>query len=161
VRVEDSALLSYGGGSAMELGHEFRCERVRNVAFRRMDILGVHQYGSAFSIRNCDAALIENVLYEDIRVEHHYNELIGFRIIKSRYSKSPTRGRVRGVTLRRVQVDLTPHNPGYSLSHLGGYDADHAFEDVLFEDFRYGGQRVARPDDFDLYVKHTRGLVFR
>lgn len=61
IRFEGCSVLSYLGGSALEMGHEFRCQSVRDVMWRNIDILGVHDYGSAFSIRNCDGAVIENV----------------------------------------------------------------------------------------------------
>ncbi len=158
---EGCLLDKHGGGSAMELGHEFRCAHVRGITFRDIDVLACHRFGSVFSIRHCDDALIEEVLYEDIRVDHHYNELIGFRIIRSRYSKSAERGRVRGVTLRRIRVAESIYNAGYTVSHIGGWDEAHGFEGVLLEDVEFGGHPVRGPDDLDLYVKYCRGLEFR
>jgi len=158
---EHCLLYKFGGGSAMELGHEFRCESVRDITFREIDVLAAHRFGSVFSIRNCDGATIENVLYENIRIDHHYNELIGFRIIRSRYSQSETRGHVRNVQLRHVAIQETPFNAGYTVSHIGGWDEGHVFENIGIEAMTFGGRPVRHPDDIDLYTKYCHNLTFR
>lgn len=162
VLVENCTLYSWSGGSALEIGHEFRCATVRNIVWRNIDVLAVHQYGSALSIRHCDGAIIENVLYEDIRVEHHYHAFIVFRIIQSRYSWSghSERGRVRNVTLRRVHADLSQFNAGYTISDIGGWDADHGFDGLTFEQCTYGDTLIKNLDDFSCYTKHTTNIHF-
>ncbi|MBP5232508.1 MAG: hypothetical protein J6333_03800 [Planctomycetes bacterium] len=162
VTVEKCILYSFGGGSAMEMGHEFCCDRVENVTWRDIDVLAVHLYGAALSIRNCDAATLADVLYEDVRVEHHYDAFIVFRITKSRFSwpERPEAGHVERVTLRRVVARLSPYNPGYTVSDIGGYDEEHAFEGVRFENCRYGDRPIRSLDDFAAYAKHAHGLEF-
>jgi Glycosyl hydrolases family 28 len=161
VLVEGVSLLSYRGGSAMEIGHELQCKEIAHIVWRDIDVLCQHDFGSAFSIRNCDCATVRDVLYDDIRVEHHYNELIGFRVIRSRYSLTPERGRIRNVVLRNVDVAISPFNPGYSLSHIGGWDDEHNVERVVFENFRLNGKPITSADDLDLYTRHAKGLEFR
>jgi hypothetical protein len=160
VRVERCVLHSYGGGSAVEIGHELRCREVRDIAWRDLDILAVHDYGAALSIKNCDHALVRDVLYEDIRIEHFWYALIDFRIMRSRYAVTPDRGRIRDVTLRRISAIESIYNPGYTISHLGGWDADHGIDTVRFEACTYGGRPIRSLDDFDCYAKHARGITF-
>lgn len=82
-------LHSYLGGSALETGHELHCSEVRGVVFRDIDILAVHDFGAALAIHNADHALVTDILYEDIRVEHHWIAAIDLRVIKTRYSATP------------------------------------------------------------------------
>jgi len=161
VEVSGCAFLAYLGGQAMEIGHELRTASIRNIRFRGCDVLGVHGFGAPFGIHNADRATVSGVLYEDIRVEHYYNKLIEFRVIKSRWSKDPDRGRIRDVTLRNIDVTVSEYNPGYSVSAIGGPDAEHNSEQVRFENFRLNGNPALSADDLDLYLKHAKDVTFR
>ncbi len=147
-------------GNALEIGHELQAEHIRNIRFEDIDILCVHGHGAPFSIHNGDRAVVENVVYENIHVEHHFDKLIDFRIIQSRYNHDPERGQVRNVTLRNIDVIESIYNPGYTISVIGGWDADHVIEGVHFESFRLGGRRVLKPEDLPLYTCHCREITF-
>lgn len=148
------------GGCAMEIGHELRADEVRNVAFRDCDILWVHGHGAAMGIHNADRAAIRDILFEDIRIEHHYAHLLDFRIITSRWGKDTTRGHVHNVTLRNVAAAVSPYNPGYTVSMIGGWSPEHLVSGVRFDNLTVGGKRVSSLDDFDLYIRHTRDVSF-
>jgi hypothetical protein len=160
VEVTGCSLLAYSGGQAFEIGHELRTNSIRNIRFRDCDILGVHDFGAPFGIHNADHATISDVLYEDIRVEHHYNKFIEFRIFESRWSKDKERGQIRNVTLRNIEAVISIYNPGYTLSAIGGCDADHTVEHVRFENLRLNGNVVKSADDLDLYTKHAADISF-
>lgn len=160
VEVTGCALLAYSGGQAMEIGHELRANSIRNIRFRDCDILGVHGFGAPFGIHNSDHATISDVLYENIRVEHHYNKFLEFRIFRSRWSKDQQRGQIRNVTLRNIQAAISIYNPGYSLSVIGGCDAGHTVEHVRFENLSLNGQLARSADDLDLYTKHVADISF-
>ncbi len=159
VLIEGCTLLKNGSGSAMEIGHECRTDVMENITFRDCDVLAVHGLGNVFCINNGDRATIQNVLWEDIRVEHHYEHLVAFRIVDSRWSKDPRRGHVRGVTLRNLDVAISQYNGGYTHSLIGGYSAEHRIEDVLFENVRLNGQAITSLDQLDLYERHTRNVT--
>lgn len=125
IEVTGCAFLAYLGGQAMEIGHELRTNNITNIRFRDCDVLGVHGQGGVFGIHNTDRGHVSNVLFENIRVEHYYNKLVDFRIIKSRYYKDEERGQIRDVVLRNIDVTVSQFNPGYSISTIGGYDAKH------------------------------------
>lgn len=161
VQVRGCALMAYIGGQAMEIGHELRTASVRNIRFLDCDVLAVHGHGGVFGIHNGDRATVSDVRYENIRVEHHYEKLVDFRIIKSRWSKDEERGQIRNVTLRNIDVALSVYNPGYSCSLIGGFDPQHTIEQVRFENFRVGGRLVDGPDLMDLYCKQTHDITFR
>jgi hypothetical protein len=160
VEISGCAFLAYLGGQAMEIGHELRTASIRNIRFRDCDVLGVHGFGAPFGIHNADRATVSGVLYENVRVEHYYNKLIEFRVVKSRWSKDEERGRIRDVTLRDIDVTVSIYNPGYSCSVIGGLDARHTVDGVRFENFRLNGKLAASADEMDLYLKNTAGVVF-
>ncbi len=147
-------------GNALEIGHELQAEHVRDIRFENLDILCVHGTGAPFSIHNGDRATVENVLYENIRVEHHYDKLIDFRIMRSRFNHDPQRGQVRNVTLRDIEVTESVYNPGYTISIIGGWDAEHTIEGVHFKNFRLGGRRICRLEDLPAYTAHCAGVTF-
>jgi hypothetical protein len=161
VEANGCTVISHKGGQAFEIGHELTTNSVKNIRFVNCDVLGVHDLGGVFGIHNTDRALISDVVYEDIRVEHYYNKLIDFRIIKSRYFKDKERGRVQQVLFKNIDVTVSQYNPGYSISTIGGYDADHKIENVVFDNFRLNGVKVMHPDQLDLFTKQATGIIFK
>jgi len=161
IEIRGCAFLSYIGGQALEIGHELRTATVKNIRFIDCDILGIHGYGGVFGIHNSDRAVISGILYENIRVEHYYDKLIDFRIIKSRYYKDNERGQVRDIVLRNIDVAVSPYNPGYSVSTIGGFDEKHTIENVLFDNVRLNGVKVVNADQLDLYLKQAFHIKFK
>lgn len=160
VLVENCSFYNDHGGSAMEIGYETRTDFIRNIVFRKIDVMAVHRFGSVFGIHTGDRACIENVLWDDIVVEHHYDKLIDFRILHSRWNEDRERGHVTGVTLRNIHVNPSIYNRGYTVSLIGGWDAQHRITDVRFENFRILDTAVLNPDALDLYLKHASDVVF-
>jgi hypothetical protein len=149
------------GGSAFEIGHELTTGSVKNIRFRDCDVLGAHDQAGVFGIHNTDRAVVSNILYEDIRVEHYYNKLIDLRVIKSRYHRDEQRGQIRDVVFRNINVTVSPYNPGYSVSIIGGYNAKHTVENVLFDNFRLNDEKVLNGDQLDLFVKQVKGIRYK
>jgi polygalacturonase len=148
------------GGSAIEIGHELRADEIRNVTFRDCDVLCVHGHGAAMSIHNADHATVRDIVYEDIRVEHHFTHLVDLRVFASRWGKDAQRGRIRNVLLRNIRVAQSEFNPGYTVSLIGGCDAQHDVDGVVVEDLYLGGSKVTTPDQMDLYLKHAANVKF-
>lgn len=158
VLVQGCILANWTAGNAMEIGHELSVDHVRDIVFRDIDVLHVHGTGAVFSIHNNDRALISDVVFEDIRIEHCYDKLIDFRISKSRYSSDDERGRMRGITLRNIHWTRTPYNLGYTVSIIGGWDAEHTIEDVTLENIRVDGCIVTHLDELEIATRHCHGL---
>ena len=158
VLVRNCTLANWQGGNAMEIGHELSVEHVRGVTFRDIDVLHVHGTGAVFSLHNNDRALIEDVLFDDIRIEHCYDKLIDFRISRSRYSTDTERGRIRNVTLRNIHWTRTPYNLGYTVSLIGGWDAEHTIENVIIENFIIDDRTVLHLDELEINTRHCHGL---
>jgi hypothetical protein len=161
VEVRGCSFISYSGGQALEIGHELRTASISNIRFIDCDILGVHGFGGVFGIHNSDRAVITNILYEDIRVEHYYDKLIDMRIIKSRYFQDQERGQARDIIFRNIAVTVSPYNPGYSVSTIGGYDAKHLIQNVTFDNFTLNGIKVLNADQLDLFTKQSSNIKFK
>lgn len=160
ILVESCALFSDHGGSAMEIGYETRADKISGIVFRDIDVMAVHHFGSVFGIHTGDRAAINDVTWEDIRVEHHFDMLIDFRILHSRWNKDPERGTVSNVVLSNIRIHQNPFNEGYTISVIGGWDAAHQITDVVMEDFQIDGKRVTNADDLCLYQKQSAGISF-
>ena len=145
-------------GNAMEIGHELSVEFVRNVTFTDIDVLHVHGQGAVFSIHNNDRAVVSDVLFDNIRIEHCYDKLIDFRISRSRFSTDAERGHIRGVTLRNIQWTRTPFNAGYTISLIGGWDATHTIENIAIENFAIDGVPVRHLDELEICTRHCSNL---
>ncbi len=154
----------FGNGparNAMEIGFETRCEYMRNITFRDCDVLCVHGHGAPISIHNGDRALIHNVIFENIRIEHHYDKLFDLRVLTSRWSKDDCHGRVYDVIIRNIDVTRDVFNPGYTVAVIGGIDDEHAVTDVLFENIRFNGTKVNTAEEMDLYMRNTKNIVIK
>ncbi len=161
VLVRDCVFINDRGGNAMEIGYELRCDHVRDIAFRNCDVLSVHGHGAPFAIHNGDHATVSNVLYEDIRVEHYYDKIIDFRVLHSQWNRDDERGQIRDIHLRNIKIMPAIYNEGYTISVIGGYDAEHTAENIVLEEFYLGEQKVTDCDQLDLYLKHASGIEFR
>jgi hypothetical protein len=160
IRVEGLILADDRAGNGLEIGHELRVDEVRDIQFRDIDILHVHGYGAPFSINAGDRATVRDVLFEDIRVEHHYDKLINMRVMRSRFNRDEQRGQIRNVVFRNIDVHISDSNPGYTTSVMGGYDAEHTVSGVRFESFRLDGKSVCSLDELDCFTKHAHDITF-
>jgi len=162
IEVTGCSLMTSRGGQVFEIGHELRTANIKDIHFHDCDVLEVRDYGAPFGIHNADHATISNVLFEDIRVEHHYNKLIDFRIFQSRWSRDKQRGQIRNITLRNIAVVVSEFNSGYTVSVIGGCDAEHTVDHVNFENFRMNGKPATSGDDIFLFTNaHASNISFR
>ncbi len=85
VTVRRSVFWNAEWGNALEIGFELRAPRVRNIVWRDCDIIHVER-GAVFSIHNGDFASVEDVLFEQIRVEDARDKLLDLHVGLSIYS---------------------------------------------------------------------------
>jgi hypothetical protein len=160
VTVRRCTLANWHGGNAMEIGHELSVGSVRHIRFEDIDVLHVHGTGAVFAIHNGDRARVEDVVFENIRIEHCYDKLIDIRIIESRFSSDRERGTIRNVRLDNIHWHRTPANAGYTVSLVGGADAAHRVEGVSIGRFFIDGRRVTDPDELGIHTRHCGDLSF-
>ena len=155
------AVHANGGGQAFEIGHELRLDPVKDITFQDCDVLGVHGQGGVFGIHNAESATVSNVTYKNIRVDHYYNKLIDIRIIESRWSTQKEDGYVKNVKLEDIHVTNSIYNPGYSISLIGGYNADHKVKNVTIKDFYIDGKKITNADQLDLFIKQAENVTIK
>jgi hypothetical protein len=180
ILVEGSTFWNMSWGNVFEIGYELRCERVGDITFRDCDAIMQGSRGAVFSIHNADQALVENVLYENIRVENAEvggigKKLFDLAIFYSLFSydsywgdtepnyhwdnllgpwgirgSGEFRGQIRNISYRNIEV--MDHNFPYSIFH--GFDANHKVENVSFENLVVSGSHVSNKEDRKLKLNN-------
>lgn len=161
ILVRKCTFVNAEAGNAMEIGHELQIDEVKNVKFYDIDVVCVHGHGAAFSIHIGDRAIVREIVFENIRVQHYYDKLVDFRIMCSRFNKDKVRGQLRNILLKDIYVTVSDYNPGYSISVIGGYDDNHTVEDITFENFYLGDKKVTNADQLDLFTKNSKKIIFK
>jgi len=128
VLVEGCTLWNMSYGNVFEIGFELRCDRVSDITFRDCDVLIQEERGAVFSIHNSDNAVVENVLYDDIRVENadqvYNHKLFDLAILFSMwsYDKFTDRAMIGKYRYNDSWDNLLPVLPGreeFHASHRG------------------------------------------
>jgi hypothetical protein len=86
VVVQRSVFWNAEWGNALEIGFELLTPHVRNIVWRDCDIIRV-ETGAVFSIHNGDSAAVEDVRFENVRVEDARDKLVDFHVGLSIYSQ--------------------------------------------------------------------------
>jgi hypothetical protein len=177
------------GGNGVEIGFETRNHPVHDVRFEDIDIIHVER-GSAISIHNGDAATVENVVFEDIRVEDARRKLIDFAVIYAQYGAdrpatdeenarrldsgglwdgllgfSPEeraeRAKFRG-HIRNIRVtNLQVVDGSLPYSIVAGFDSEHAVENVVIERLSYLGRPIRTLAEGKFVIESAPGFELR
>jgi len=176
------------GGNALEIGFETRNRPVHAIRFEDIDIIHVER-GSAISIHNGDAAAVEDVSFDNIRVEDARRKLIDFAVIYAQYGadrpatddensrrldrggtwdgllsyapgEKPERAKFRG-HIRNVRVtDLHVLEGALPYSALAGFDREHGVENVVIEGLQYQGRPIRSAAEGRFSIEYA-GVEFR
>lgn len=188
ILVERCVIWNMPWGNALEIGFELRCKTVNNITFRDCDLIHVDR-GAALSIHNGDQATVENITYDDIRVEDAPHKLIDLAVFRSQYSTDrPTSGEERtrlymqgawdGVlrvppgqeaqyaagrgcirTILFRNIAVTDGQFPYSI--LYGYDPQHRVENVRFENLTIHGNSIRSAKQGHFSVENTTSIVWK
>ena len=167
------------GGNGLEIGFETRNRPIHDIRFEDIDLIHVER-GSAISIHNGDAAVVEDVVFDNIRVEDARRKLIDFAVVYAQYgadrpasdeenarrldrggtwdgmltyspSEKPERAKFRG-HIRNIRVsNLHVVDGALPYSALAGFDEGHAVENVVIDGLQYLGRPI---------LDAVRGQVF-
>ncbi|HSI07802.1 MAG TPA: glycosyl hydrolase family 28 protein [Rariglobus sp.] len=160
IRVRKCVLLNGLPGNAMEIGYELQTSRISDVIFEDIDVINAHGEGGVFSIHNGDRAIVENIRWENIHVEHYWDKLIDFRVVFSRYNKDAKRGCIRNIHLKNIRVTHAYFNPGCSVSLISGFSADQPVQNITLEDFYLNDKKVLCADDLELHTRNVENIRF-
>ena len=86
VRIRRSVFWNAEWGNAMEIGFELRTARIGDIVWEDCDIIRVER-GAVFSVHNGDWAEVEDVRFENIRVEDARDKLLDLHVALSIYSR--------------------------------------------------------------------------
>ena len=175
-------------GNALEIGFELRCQTVNSITFRHCDLFHVDR-GAALSIHNGDEATVENIVYDDIRVEDAPHKLIDLAVFWSQYStdRPATQAErtwqyMHGVwdgvlrvpagqeaahaanrgRIRNVtfrNVAVTDGQFPYSVLH--GYDAQHNVANIRFQNLTIHGRPIRSATAGHFSVENTAGIRWK
>ncbi len=149
-------------GNALEIGFELRTHHVQNVIFENIDIIAVHGFGAAFSIHNGDRAIISDITYQNIRVEHCFDRIVDFRLENSpQWNKDKTLGSIRNITFKDIYIHLQKFNQGYTHSLLGAKTDDNPIENVFFINFRIGDKVILNNEDMWLFTNKVKNITYK
>ena len=133
-------------------------EDISDLIFRDCDVIRSYadwtlELGSLV-VYISDHALVQNVLFDDIRIEHEVHLATHVHITKDFWAKTKDAGNIRNVTFRNI--DVKP----MIASRVGGHDAEHCVKGVHFENFRIGGKAAETLEEGLIQVcDHAHGVT--
>jgi len=148
---------------SMEIGYETNKGKkegayIKGVSFNNITVLN-NFHKPVISVHNADDALISDILFEDITVEHEevgsgdgseMPYLIDINIASSsNWSSTKERGKIDGVTVKNVQF-LSGNE---CESRVSGFDGEHMAENIVFENVTMFGKKIKNAEDMKLTGK--------
>ena len=160
--ITNNVMVGWACSDGVTLGYELNGGPVKNVFVKNCDILYARSGGgtgghSGFSIVSDGPAWVENIRYENIRVEKNIEfknlELI---ITNGKMYGDDLPGHIKGVYMKNVQWDNTS-KPFI----IKGYSPDNLVEDVTFDHCSLGGKVLTKPEDADFKInQYTKNIKF-
>lgn len=159
--VTNCVMVGWSCGDGVTLGFELNGSPVQNVFVKNCDILYARSDGrtnghSGFSIVCDGPAWVQNIHFEDIRVEENI-EFKNLELIITNgtlYGIGPP-GHIKGIYLKNIQWE----NKGKPFI-ISGYSANNMVEDITFDHCTVGGKILTSITDADfrvnLYVKEIK-----
>ncbi len=151
------------------IGCECRAEAMRNISFKDIDVLHyVTNYWNGDDLPTCislqpaEEMTLENVLFEDIRINHEGQEWV-FEIMPkvTQWAEKKTPGRIRNCTFRNVSLNGELHAGNYGRIKIHGPDAEHSVENVVFENVVRHGV-ITKNDSPAVEISgYTKDIFFR
>jgi hypothetical protein len=142
ISVTNCVMAGYTFSDGFTIGFETNAESIDNILVKNCDILyalGENKIGghSAFSIICDGPAKIENITFEDIRVEENVLKLFELNVSDGQiYTMAPP-GSIKGVRLKNI------HWAKEAPVILWGFNETHLVEDISFEGCTIAGEPFA------------------
>jgi len=188
VLIEDCVFWNTQWGNGFEIGFELRTERIHDITLRDSDFIHVEK-GAVLSIHNADWAVVEDILFEDIRVEDARQKLLDFAVFWTWWSLDAPRekeyearyqqgglwdnvmsfkpgekaiyARNRG-HIRNIMVkNLQIVDGGLPFSIFSGFDENHLVENVKIEGLFLYDRRLSTLQEARVVEEHARSIEIR
>lgn len=136
---------------------------IENLYFKDIDILEHDEddrnYQGCMAFSVSDYNLVQNVTFEDVRVESiQEGQLFNMRVLfNKKYSHGEGRG-IRNVTFRNIYYNDVEENA----SIIEGYSPKNLIEDVTFENLVRNGHKVTTFEEANIHVgKYTKNIQIK
>ncbi|KAA6302771.1 MAG: hypothetical protein EZS26_000941 [Candidatus Ordinivivax streblomastigis] len=136
---------------------------IENLHFSNIDILEHDEddrnYQGCMAFTVSDHNLLQNVSFEDVRVEHiQEGQLFNLRVVYNpKYSTGPGRG-IKNVTFKNIYYTGSGENP----SIIEGYSKKQNIQDVMFENIVINGKKITHLNEGNIQVgKFTEKITLK
>lgn len=135
---------------SMEIGYETRSDLIEGISFRNIDV--IHAFHKpVMSIHGGDRATVQNISWEDIRVEDAHmnameptdNLLMDLWVGTAVWTQDATRGKIQNVKFKNISV-LGGRLPR---SRINGFDGGHKVTGVTIENMTLLGRPIRSLSD--------------
>ncbi len=157
---------------SMEVGYETNKGNkenasMTNIVFENITVLN-NFHKPVISVHNGDDALLDNIIFRDIVVEHEevgsgdgdeMPYLIDINIMQSNnWSTTRERGQIRNVVIENVTFMEGTENA----SRIKGYDAEHTVENITIRNLNMFGEKITNAEHgkFEIDTETVSGVVF-
>jgi hypothetical protein len=172
-------------GNAIEIGFELNSDEVKNIRFENIDIIHVED-GATISIHNAGKAHVNNVVFENIRIEDSRQKLFDLAIFSSQYSPDGNRdpeyskkyylhgawdgvqkvpagkeeyhSKFRGSISEIIFKDIQVVGGLLPFSVFHGFDASKNISGVRIENLTYMGKRLTDEESAKIRQSNTVDL---
>ena len=104
----------------------------------------------------CDRAMVKNVVFDDIRIEHECHLATNVMITKDFWSKDVEAGNIRDVVFRNIKVDCEIG------SHIAGYGPENTVRGVTYENFVMNGKKAESIADVKIDIGvYADGIIVK
>lgn len=133
---------------------------IENLHFHHIDILEHDEddrnYQGCIAFSVSDHNLVQNVIFEDIRVEKiQEGQLLNMRVLfNEKYSYGTGKG-IRNVQFKNIFYSDLKENA----SIIEGYSDEYGIEDILFDNIVINGKKIKTFDEGNIKIgKHTKNI---
>lgn len=125
-------------------GNAEQPDTIEDVTYRNIDILDHKEkqvdYQGCLAINAGDNNLVQNIRFEDIRIEDfRQGQLVNLRIFyNKKYCKAPGRG-IENIFFK----DISYTGKNAELSIIAGYDENRKIKNICFENLRINGELIS------------------
>lgn len=175
-------------GNAFEIGFELNSAAVKNITFKNSDIIHV-EAGAVLSIHNAGAATVNNVLFDNIRIEDARQKLFDLAIFRSQYSEDghlseverkrlylngawdgviavPAAEKAYHAAFRGKIKDIVFRNISivdglFPYSVFYGFDKVHNVQNVTIEKLQVHGKLITNIKDAKCYLENASNILVK
>ena len=162
VSVTNCVMVGWSCSDGVTLGFELNGGPVQNITVKNCDILYARGGGrtnghSGFSIVCDGPAVVQNIIFEDIRVEEQM-EFKNLELIVTDgtlYGIDPP-GHIKNVIMKNISWE-NPDKPFV----ISGFSSDNMVENITFQGCTVGGKPLLSTKDANFMInEYTNGIVF-